>query len=58
MTKQIAQEICDLHGWKEIFFHDGQYWAFPPGAVMPLPIPIAQSRKTILKGAAIYCGSP
>ena len=30
---------CERHGWTEPFYQDGQWYAFPPGAVMPLAIP-------------------
>jgi hypothetical protein len=34
------QEWCDNHGWTELFRERyNHYWAFPPGAVMPEPIP-------------------
>lgn len=30
---------CQEHGWTDLFVDHYQYWAFPPGAVMPLPVP-------------------
>jgi hypothetical protein len=34
------QEWCDTNGWTELFIERyNNYWAFPPGAVMPEPIP-------------------
>ncbi len=30
---------CERHGWTEPFYQDGQWYAFPPGAVIPLAIP-------------------
>ncbi|MGB7415704.1 MAG: hypothetical protein WA902_15975, partial [Thermosynechococcaceae cyanobacterium] len=30
---------CQEHGWSDLFVDHHQYWAFPPGAVMPLPLP-------------------
>jgi hypothetical protein len=30
---------CQEHGWTDLFIDHYQYWAFPPGAVMPLPVP-------------------
>lgn len=30
---------CQENGWTDLFVERYQYWAFPPGAVMPLPIP-------------------
>ena len=33
------QEWCEDNGWSEWFVECRDYWAFPPHAVMPLPIP-------------------
>lgn len=34
------QEWCNANGWTEFFRERANnYWAFPPGAVMPEPIP-------------------
>ncbi|BAU64188.1 hypothetical protein STA3757_15590 [Stanieria sp. NIES-3757] len=34
------QEWCDQNGWTDLFRERcNHYWAFPPGAVMPEPIP-------------------
>lgn len=33
------QDWCHEHGWTDIFMERYRYWAFPPGAVMPQPIP-------------------
>lgn len=30
---------CQEHGWTDLFVEQYQYWAFPPGGVMPLPLP-------------------
>lgn len=30
---------CQAHGWSDLFVDHHRYWAFPPGAVMPLPVP-------------------
>jgi hypothetical protein len=30
---------CQANGWTDLFVDHYQYWAFPPGAVMPLPVP-------------------
>lgn len=38
--KAWVQEWCDLNGWTELFVERYHYWAFPPGAVMPQPIPL------------------
>lgn len=34
------QEWCDNNGWTDLFQERyNHYWAFPPGCVMPEPIP-------------------
>jgi hypothetical protein len=33
------QRWCQEHGWTDLFMDQCQFWAFPPGAVLPLPIP-------------------
>lgn len=34
------KEWCDQNGWTDLFIErNNNYWAFPPGAVMPEPIP-------------------
>ena len=34
------REWCDENGWTDLFRERyNHYWAFPPGAVMPEPIP-------------------
>jgi hypothetical protein len=30
---------CESHGWTDWFHEQRSYWAFPPQAVMPVPIP-------------------
>jgi hypothetical protein len=32
-------EWCYENGWTDLYIEQYQYWAFPPGAVMPEPIP-------------------
>lgn len=36
---QWIQDWCQEHGWTDVFLERYRYWAFPPGAVMPEPIP-------------------
>ena len=39
------REWCDDHGWTDLFIERcNNYWAFPPGAVMPEPIPVEALR--------------
>ena len=34
------EEWCDANGWTDVFMERlNHYWAFPPGAVIPEPIP-------------------
>lgn len=33
------QEWCCENGWTDLFVERREYWAFPPHAVMPMPIP-------------------
>ncbi|OLP18501.1 hypothetical protein BST81_10500 [Leptolyngbya sp. 'hensonii'] len=33
------EQWCQENGWTDLFLERRMYWAFPPGAVMPLPIP-------------------
>lgn len=47
MRKQIPNNIhglvweyCQRHGLKDPFWRDGTYWAFPPGSLTPIPIPL------------------
>jgi hypothetical protein len=49
---QWIQEWCEENGWTDLFIERySNYWAFPPNAVMPEPIP---DEKWWL-GAAIVC---
>lgn len=36
---QWIENWCQENGWTDLFVERRDYWAFPPGAVMPLPIP-------------------
>ena len=33
------QKWCEDRGWTEPFFQDNRWYAFPPNAVIPQPIP-------------------
>ncbi len=38
--EQWIEEWCEDNGWTDLFIErSNNYWAFPPGAVMPEPIP-------------------
>ena len=34
----LNQWCCD-NGWTDLFVERYQFWAFPPGSVLPLPVP-------------------
>jgi hypothetical protein len=35
-----VKDWCNENGWTDLFVQERhEYWAFPPNAVMPLPIP-------------------
>jgi hypothetical protein len=33
------QQWCQEHGWTDLFVEQRQFWAFPPGSVLPTPVP-------------------
>lgn len=39
-AKPWIQEWCQEQGWTDLFLERYRYWAFPPGAVLPQPIPL------------------
>jgi len=39
---ESAQLWCVVNGWSDLFEQEGIFYAFPPGAVMPLPVPSYQ----------------
>ena len=40
VTEYLRKERwCEENGWTEPFYQGGKWYAFPPGGVMPLPIP-------------------
>lgn len=38
-SAQWIEEWCQDNGWSDWFLECSRYWAFPPNAVMPVPIP-------------------
>jgi hypothetical protein len=40
-SQEFALTWCNDNGWTDFFVEQYRYWAFPPGAVMPLPLPNA-----------------
>ncbi len=42
---QWIEKWCQENGWTDLFQErNNNYWAFPPGAVMPEPIPVKTLR--------------
>lgn len=42
MASRLDEQVaawCRVNGWTDLQPVDNHYWAIPPGAVMPLPIP-------------------
>ncbi|WP_107670925.1 hypothetical protein [Cyanothece sp. BG0011] len=49
-----VQEWCEANGWTDLFRERyNHYWAFPPGAVMPEPIPSEVLR--LIKATKGFC---
>ena len=38
-SEEWLHEWCIKNGWTDLYVERSNYWAFPPGAVMPEPIP-------------------
>jgi hypothetical protein len=38
-SEEWLNEWCSENGWTDLYVERHHYWAFPPGAVMPEPIP-------------------
>jgi len=38
-AEEWLNEWCVENGWTDLYIERYNYWAFPPGAVMPEPIP-------------------
>ncbi|PSB15079.1 hypothetical protein C7B76_14525 [filamentous cyanobacterium CCP2] len=55
------QDWCEENGWSDPFLRERrEYWAFPPNAVMPLPIPsqalrLIKSRKGLSPDEQKWC---
>ena len=39
VQKNSAQKWCDSNGWTNMFIQEGKFYAFPPSAVIPQPLP-------------------
>lgn len=52
MTRFIEKQIqtwCENNGWTDYFIYNREFYAFPPNAVIPVPIPIR-----LIKGGSLY----
>jgi hypothetical protein len=65
-SQEFAKAWCQEQGWTDFFTEQYRYWAFPPGAVMPLPLPnqalqLVSTQKALSRqeklvyGASIAC---
>jgi hypothetical protein len=36
---RYIQQWCQEHGWTNLFIEQRQFWAFPPGSFVPVPVP-------------------
>lgn len=52
-AKEWLEEWCYLNGWTDLYIERSHFWAFPPGAVMPEPIP--QEALKALKAQKGWC---
>ncbi|MEM9508436.1 MAG: hypothetical protein AAGA16_12260 [Cyanobacteria bacterium P01_E01_bin.35] len=41
----VCQQWCQKHGYSELFCRNGEWWAFPPNGVIPLPLKDTISNK-------------
>lgn len=39
-SEDWLKEWCYENGWTDLYIEQENYWAFPPGAVIPEPLPI------------------
>jgi hypothetical protein len=53
-SEDWINEWCQLNGWTDLYIERCHYWAFPPGAVMPEPIPREVLR--LIKAEKGLCG--
>lgn len=47
MNKQQEEQVrqwCKDNNWTDLFIHENKFYAFPPHAVIPLPVPIEKSK--------------
>ena len=47
MNKEQEKQIrkwCKDNNWTDLFLHENKFYAFPPHAVIPLPVPIEDNK--------------
>ncbi len=47
MNKQQEEQVrkwCEDNNWTDLFIHENKFYAFPPHAVIPLPVPIEENK--------------
>jgi hypothetical protein len=59
-SNQWIDEWCSENGWTDSFQERSSYWAFPPNAVMPVPIPVSvlrsiKARKGLCLEEKLWC---
>jgi len=49
LIERHIKKWCEDSGWTDLFVHQRQFYAFPPGAVVPLAVPtkVIESAKKI-----------
>lgn len=57
---QWIEDWCHDNGWTDLFQECSLYWAFPPNAVMPVPIPTdvlrsIKAEKGLCREEQIWC---
>jgi hypothetical protein len=42
---RYIQQWCQEHGWTDLFIEQRQFWAFPPGSFIPVPVPTSAIKR-------------
>jgi hypothetical protein len=46
---RYIQQWCQEHGWTDLFIEQRQFWAFPPGSFIPVPVPASAVKRFYAK---------
>jgi hypothetical protein len=46
---RYIQQWCQEHGWTDLFIEQRQFWAFPPGSFIPVPVPTSALKRFYAK---------